>query len=80
MGAAYHGKFAGSFGIGSFSLYATKNLNTGEGGVITTNDDAIADRLRLLRNQFDMTRNAFVLHRKVLAVLEYQQDEHSLNR
>ena len=36
--------------------------------------------LRLLRNQFDMTRNAFVLHRKVLAVLEYQQDEHSLNR
>ncbi len=38
-------------GIGCFSLYATKNLNTGEGGVVTTNDDAIADRLRLLRNQ-----------------------------
>lgn len=51
VGASYHGKFAGSFGIGSFSLYATKNLNTGEGGVITTDDDAIADRLRLLRNQ-----------------------------
>lgn len=51
IGATYHGKHAGSFGIGSFSLYATKNLNTGEGGMITTNDDAIADRLRLLRNQ-----------------------------
>jgi dTDP-4-amino-4,6-dideoxygalactose transaminase len=32
-------------------LYATKNVTTGEGGVVTTNDDALADRLRLLRNQ-----------------------------
>ena len=42
---------AGSFGTGCFSLYATKNVDTGEGGVVTTNDDEIADRLRLLRNQ-----------------------------
>lgn len=41
----------GRFGIGCFSLYATKNLSTGEGGVITTDDDEVADRLRLLRNQ-----------------------------
>jgi dTDP-4-amino-4,6-dideoxygalactose transaminase len=51
VGAEYHGRRAGSFGVGCFSLYATKNLSTGEGGVVTTNDDGIADRLRLLRNQ-----------------------------
>jgi dTDP-4-amino-4,6-dideoxygalactose transaminase len=49
--ATYNGAAAGSFGIGCFSFYATKNLTTGEGGMITTNDDAIADRLRVLRNQ-----------------------------
>lgn len=41
---------AGATGIGAFSLYATKNMMTGEGGMVTTNDDAIAERLRLLRN------------------------------
>jgi perosamine synthetase len=50
-GATYNGTGAGAFGIGSFSFYATKNLTTGEGGMITTNDDTIADRLRVLRNQ-----------------------------
>jgi perosamine synthetase len=50
-GATFEGRPVGSFGIGSFSLYATKNVMTGEGGMITTNDDAVADRLRLLRNQ-----------------------------
>jgi dTDP-4-amino-4,6-dideoxygalactose transaminase len=42
---------AGSFGLGCFSFYATKNVTTGEGGMITTDDDALADRLRVLRNQ-----------------------------
>jgi dTDP-4-amino-4,6-dideoxygalactose transaminase len=51
VGAEYHGAKAGSFGVGCFSLYATKNINTGEGGVVTTNDAVVADRLRLLRNQ-----------------------------
>ena len=41
----------GSFGHGAFSLYATKNMTTGEGGLITTDDDALADRIRLYRNQ-----------------------------
>ena len=50
-GATFDGRPVGSFGIGSFSLYATKNFTTGEGGVVTTNDAEIADRLRLLRNQ-----------------------------
>jgi perosamine synthetase len=41
----------GSWGVGTFSLYATKNMHCGEGGIVTTGDDKIADRLRLLRNQ-----------------------------
>jgi dTDP-4-amino-4,6-dideoxygalactose transaminase len=49
--ATYDGQAAGSFGVGTFSFYATKNLTTGEGGLITTNDDELADRLRVLRNQ-----------------------------
>lgn len=50
-GATCEGRSAGSFGVGTFSFYATKNITTGEGGIITTADDAIADRLRVLRNQ-----------------------------
>lgn len=41
----------GSFGVGCFSFYATKNLSTGEGGMVTTDDGDLARRLRLLRNQ-----------------------------
>lgn len=50
-GARYSGRAAGSFGTGCFSFYATKNITTGEGGMITTSDDELADRLRVLRNQ-----------------------------
>jgi dTDP-4-amino-4,6-dideoxygalactose transaminase len=50
-GARIGGRAVGSFGVGCFSLYATKNFTTGEGGLITTSDAALADRLRLLRNQ-----------------------------
>ncbi|NYJ20234.1 DegT/DnrJ/EryC1/StrS family aminotransferase [Glaciibacter psychrotolerans] len=50
-GATYDGRHAGSYGLGTFSLYATKNITTGEGGLITTDDAVLADRLRVLRNQ-----------------------------
>jgi dTDP-4-amino-4,6-dideoxygalactose transaminase len=49
-GASLDGRRAGSFGIGSFSFYATKNVAAGEGGLLTTDDDT-AHRVRLLRNQ-----------------------------
>jgi len=50
-GAEYDGKKVGRFGIaGYFSFYATKNMTTGEGGMITTDNDEIADVCRLLRN------------------------------
>jgi perosamine synthetase len=50
-GARHDGRAAGSFGLGCFSFYATKNITTAEGGAITTDDDSLADRLRVLRNQ-----------------------------
>jgi dTDP-4-amino-4,6-dideoxygalactose transaminase len=43
-------------GQATFSFYATKNLQCGEGGVVTTDDGALADRLRLLRNHGMRTR------------------------
>ncbi|MBU6359893.1 MAG: DegT/DnrJ/EryC1/StrS family aminotransferase [Chloroflexi bacterium] len=49
IGTNYDGKPAGSFGTGCFSLYATKNVMSAEGGMITTSDDAIAKRCRLIR-------------------------------
>lgn len=50
-GAMIDGRPVGSFGLGSFSFYATKNVTTAEGGVVTTSDPTLARRLRLLRNQ-----------------------------
>jgi dTDP-4-amino-4,6-dideoxygalactose transaminase len=49
-GASIFGKKVGSFGTGCFSFYPTKNMTTGEGGMITTNNKQIAERARLLRN------------------------------
>ena len=40
----------GSFGTGCFSFYSTKNITTGEGGMVTTSDAGIAERVRLLRS------------------------------
>jgi perosamine synthetase len=50
-GASGDGRAAGSFGVGCFSFYATKNMTTGEGGMVTTDDPEVVDRVRLLRNQ-----------------------------
>jgi dTDP-4-amino-4,6-dideoxygalactose transaminase len=50
ISARFDGKQVGSFGTGVFSLYATKNVMSGEGGMITTNDETVAERCRMLRN------------------------------
>lgn len=49
-GAAIHGRKVGSYGSGCFSFYPSKNMTTAEGGMITTDDDEIAERARLIRN------------------------------
>jgi perosamine synthetase len=50
-GAQYQGKPVGGFGkAGCFSFYPTKNMTTGEGGIITTNDDAYAATIRKFIN------------------------------
>jgi perosamine synthetase len=48
IGAAYDGRKTGSFGVGCFSFFPTKNMTTGEGGMVTTNDDTLAARVRRL--------------------------------
>jgi perosamine synthetase len=50
-GATIRGRKAGSFGnMSCFSFYANKIITTGEGGMVVTNDEKLAERLRLLRN------------------------------
>ncbi len=49
--ATYKGKGLGAFGdVVTYSFYATKNLGTGEGGMVTTNDDTLARKIELLRS------------------------------
>jgi len=49
-GASIRGRRVGSFGTGCFSFYPTKNITTAEGGILTTDDDELADRARLIRS------------------------------
>jgi len=52
LGATYKGKQAGTLGdFGVFAFYPNKQITTGEGGVIITNDDKAANFMRALRNQ-----------------------------
>lgn len=51
LGATDFGKKTGTFGIfGSFSLHPRKAITSGEGGIVTTLDDKLAERIRILRN------------------------------
>lgn len=50
-GAMYHGKHAGTLAhVGGFSLNYHKHIHTGEGAIMVTNDDEIAERMQLIRN------------------------------
>lgn len=52
MGSLIDGRHTGTFGeIGTFSFFGNKTITTGEGGMVATNDDALADRLRRVKGQ-----------------------------
>ena len=56
-----NGRPAGTFGdIGTFSLFSDKVITTGEGGIIVTNSDEFADKIRLIRNQGRPNSGTFV--------------------
>ncbi|MBS3172178.1 DegT/DnrJ/EryC1/StrS family aminotransferase [Candidatus Woesearchaeota archaeon] len=49
IGSTYNGIKTGAFGVGCFSFYPTKNLTTGEGGMVTTSDKEIAEKVKAIR-------------------------------
>jgi dTDP-4-amino-4,6-dideoxygalactose transaminase len=52
LGSLYKGRKTGSQGdVSTFSFHGTKNLTTGEGGAFVTNDDSIAERVKILREK-----------------------------
>ncbi len=62
-GAEYKSKKVGSIGnIGCFSFYPTKNLGAyGDGGIVITNDEKIAETIRLLRNYGQIKRDRYLI-------------------
>ncbi len=60
-GQTYKGRACGSFGdISTFSFYPNKHITTGEGGMVLTDDDRLAERCRLLRNLCFLPKKRFV--------------------
>ncbi len=64
LGSAYRGQRCGTFGtVAAFSFHPRKVITTGEGGILTTNDDGMAAHLRRLRNhgqEIDRGRGRFL--------------------
>jgi len=65
LGAAWNGRAAGSFGVGCFSFFPTKNITTGEGGMLTCDDNDFAQKAR-----------AMIAHGITSTTLSRQQSKH----
>ena len=64
IGQTYYGKPCGGFGdVSTFSFYPNKHITTGEGGMVLTDNDDLADRCRSLRNLCFTSENRFVHER-----------------
>ena len=76
LGAEYKGRNAGTIGdYGVFAFYPNKQMTTGEGGVIVTNEDQAADLMRSLRNQGRSPGDTWLQHQ--LLGYNYRLDEMS---
>ncbi len=76
LGAAYKGRPAGTLGdYGVFAFYPNKQITTGEGGMIVTDDDAAADLMRSLRNQGRSPGDTWLAHTRL--GYNYRLDEMS---
>lgn len=76
IGAEYHGRPAGSFGdAGVFAFYPNKQITTGEGGIIVTNNEEIAKLSRSMRNQGRGEANTWLAHERL--GFNYRLDEMS---
>ena len=76
IGAEYKGKKVGTFGEASvFAFYANKQITTGEGGMIVSNDEKIAKLCRSMRNQGRDESSAWLVHRRL--GYNYRLDEMS---
>jgi perosamine synthetase len=66
LGAVYQGKRAGGFGIASvFGFYPNKQITTGEGGMVLTGDDRLAEMMRSLRNQGRHSMGGWLAHHEL---------------
>jgi perosamine synthetase len=66
LGSALNGKKAGTFGkMSTFAFYPNKQITTGEGGLILTDDDALADMCVSLRNQGRGKTGAWLSHERL---------------
>lgn len=76
LGAEYHGRQAGRLGdMGVYAFYPNKQITTGEGGVVVTDDDQAAALMRALRNQGRAPGDTWLQH--TLLGYNYRLDEMS---
>jgi perosamine synthetase len=76
LGAAYQGRRLGSFGAaGAFAFYPNKQITTGEGGMVVTNDDRLAEHCRSCANQGRGAMGAWLQHDRL--GYNYRLDEMS---
>jgi UDP-4-amino-4,6-dideoxy-N-acetyl-beta-L-altrosamine transaminase len=80
VGASYRGRPAGAEYVDAavFSFHAVKIVTTGEGGMLTTRDDALAERIRLLRTH-GITRDSVRMERQPPGEYYYEQRELGFN-
>lgn len=71
IGSLYYGKRTGGLAdISTFSFHGTKNITTGEGGAVTTNDDNLASRIKILREK-GTDKYSFLTDNKTRGFYEY---------